>query len=389
MLLKEEWIDPYALKIVSALRKKGHQAYLVGGCVRDLLAGEPPKDFDIATDALPEAARRCIPNSYVIGKRFKLVLVKRGPHQFEVATFRRSATTEELDNENNPITGDNYFGTCEEDAVRRDFTVNALFYDPLEHKMVDFIKGMRDIEDRTIRMIGDPAARLIEDPIRTLRAIRLAHKLQFEIDPALREAIQKTHESLAKSALPRKREEYIKILKLKEPHRVWLELYDLDVLKTILPFFSEFLDDPNRRDSFVSYMQEISWMISPEKDSGELLTAFLYAILRSEFPDTDLNIDEIEANPNWDHFLRQQLGMFKLEISDFYRTLIAMKSLENFKAYARKGPRRQRSFLQSPFVLKALRLAYVDRRLSFRDLLFWAHELEKPSQPPNNEPDQE
>jgi poly(A) polymerase len=377
MLLKEEWIDSYALKIVTSLRKKGHQAYLVGGCVRDLLAGEPPKDFDIATDALPEAARRCIPNSYVIGKRFKLVLVKRGPHQFEVATFRRSATTEELENENNPITGDNYFGTCEEDAVRRDFTVNALFYDPLEHRMVDFVHGMDDINGRTIRMIGDPVARLIEDPIRILRAIRLSHKLQFHVESTLREGIQKTHDSLAKSALPRKREEYIKILKLKEPHRVWLELYDLGVLKTILPFFSDFLDNPERRELFVHYMQQISWMISPEKTPVELFTAFLFAMLRSEFPGSELNLDAIEANANWDHFLRNQLGMFKLEISDFYRTLHVLKSLENQKTYARKGPRRQKAFIQSPFVLKALRLAYVDRHIPFPDLIFWASEIHK------------
>jgi poly(A) polymerase len=383
MLLKEEWIDPYALKIVSALRKKGHQAYLVGGCVRDLLAGEPPKDFDIATDALPEAARRCIPNSYVIGKRFKLVLVKRGPHQFEVATFRRSATTEEMDNENNPVTGDNYFGTCEEDAVRRDFTVNALFYDPLEHKMVDFIKGMEDIEGRTIRMIGDPAARLIEDPIRILRAVRLSHKLQFEIEPALREAIQKTHESLGHSALPRKREEYLKILKLKEPHRVWLELQDLGALKTILPFFSEFLDNPDRRDIFIRYMQQFDKMISEERTPAEIFGGFLFAILRSEFPDSELNLDAIEANVNWDNFIRNQLGMFKLEISDFYRTLYVMKSLENSKTFARKGARRQKAFLQSPFVIKALRLAVVDQQLPFAELLFWANEVQRIQQDSN------
>lgn len=376
MLLKEEWIDPYALKIVSALRKKGHQAYLVGGCVRDLLAGEPPKDFDIATDALPEAARRCIPNSYVIGKRFKLVLVKRGPHQFEVATFRRGATTEELGNENNPITGDNYFGTCEEDAVRRDFTVNALFYDPLEHKMVDFVKGMTDIEGRTIRMIGDPAARLIEDPIRILRAVRLSHKLQFEIEPALREAIQKNHDSLEKSALPRKREEYLKILKLKEPHRVWLELHDLGALKTILPFFSEFLENTERRDLFIQNMQNFSIMTGPEKSPAELFAAFLFCILKSEFSSEELNLNEIEGNQNWDHFIRQQLGMFKLEISDFYRTLHVMKLLENQKAYIRKGRRRQEAFLQNPFVLKALRLAYVDQRIPFQELLFWANEID-------------
>lgn len=380
MKLKEEWIDPYAYKIVSALQKRGHQAYLVGGCVRDLLAGEHPKDFDIATDALPEVARKCIPNSYIIGKRFKLVLVKRGHQQFEVATFRRSATSEELGNENNPITGDNYFGTCEEDAVRRDFTVNALFYDPIQHKMVDFIKGMKDIDGRTIRMIGDPASRLIEDPIRILRAVRLSHKLQFEIEPDLREAIQKNHTNLSNSALPRKREEYLKILKLREPHRVWLELFDLGVLHSTLPYFAEFLEKTERRDLFIQNMQDFNTLAGSEKQPLDLFTGFLFALLRSEFVDSDFNVDAIAANVGWDLFLRQQLGMFKLEISDFYRTLQITNSLENIKSYIRKGPRRQKAFIQSPFVSKALRLAYVDRKIPFKDLLFWAHEIEKPGQ---------
>ena len=376
MLLKNEWIDPYAMKIVTALRKKGHQAYLVGGCVRDLLSGEQPKDFDIATDALPETARRCIPNSYVIGKRFKLVLVKRGPHQFEVATFRRSATSEELEDENNPITGDNYFGTCEEDAVRRDFTVNALFYDPLEHRMVDYVKGMKDIEDRTLRMIGDPAARLIEDPIRILRAVRLSHKLNFQMETDLREGIQKNHDALERSPLPRKREEYLKILKLKEPARAWLELYDLGVLKTTLPFFAEFLDSSERRDFFIQYMQKISWMVSSEKAPAELFTAFLFSILKSQFPDSELNLGAIEDNANWDQFMKQQLGLFKVEIAEFYRVLHVMKSLENRKSYVRKGPRRQRAFLQSPFIVKALRLAYAEERIPFQELIFWTQEIE-------------
>jgi poly(A) polymerase len=378
MLLKEEWIDPYAMRIVTALRKRGHQAYLVGGCVRDLLAGEPPKDFDIATDALPEVARKCIPNSYVIGKRFKLVLVKRGQHQFEVATFRRSATTEELEKEDNPVTGDNYFGSCEEDAVRRDFTVNALFYDPIEHKMVDYVKGLADIESRTLRMIGDPAARLIEDPIRMLRAVRLSHKLQFEIEPELREAIQMNHSQLSHSALPRKREEYLKILKLKEPHRAWLELYDLGALGSTLPYFHEFLSDEKRCDLFIQLMQNFSIAVGPDKQPGDLFAGFLFSILKSEFVDSELNIDAISSNVGWDLFLRQQLGMFKLEISDFYRTLQYLKSLENVKSYIRKGPRRQRAFIQSPFPLKALRLGYVDKRMSFSDLLFWAEEIENP-----------
>ncbi len=379
MRLKEELIDPYALKIVQSLRKKGHQAFLVGGCVRDLLAGEQPKDFDIATNALPDVARRCIPNSYVIGKRFKLVLVKRGPQQFEVATFRRNATPEELEDEHNPISGDNYFGSVEEDAIRRDFTINALFYDPLDHRMVDYVKGLTDIESRVVRMIGDPIARLEEDPIRILRAIRLAHKLQFRLDENLREGILKTHTSLEKSALPRKREEYIKILKLSEPHRAWLELKDLGVLQTTLPFFHDFLDSSDRAEVFIEYLKQIHLMVSPEKHPIELFGAFLFAILRSQFPESPINVESLESNPNWDHFLRNQLGVFKQEISDFYRTLSMLDHLEKIESFKRKGPRRQRAITQNPFFAMALRWAYVDNRIPFSDLLFWAEQLQSPS----------
>jgi len=379
MRLKEEWIDPYALRIVQSLRKRGHQAYLVGGCVRDLLAGEHPKDFDIATDALPDAARKCIPNSYVIGKRFKLVLVKRGPHQFEVATFRRQARPEELEDENKVVSGDNYFGTVEQDAVRRDFTINALFYDPLDHQMVDYVQGLQDIENRLIRMIGEPITRLEEDSIRILRAVRLAHKLQFRIEENLRAGIEKTHSFLEKSALPRRREEYIKILRLKEPHRAWLELKDLGVLKTILPFFDEFLDSPERRDQFIQYSIQMPTMVGAEKSPAELFGAFLFSILRSQFPDSPLNVESLESNPNWENFVKNQLGVFKQEISDFYRILLMMNQLEKIDTFKRKGGRRQRAITQSLYFPVALRWAYAERRLPFADLLFWLNQLPDPS----------
>lgn len=375
MRLKEEWIDPYALKIVQSLRKRGHEAYLVGGCVRDLLAGEQPKDFDIATNALPDAARRCIPNSYVIGKRFKLVLVKRGHHQFEVATFRRSAKQEEIADEENPIKGDNYFGTCEEDAIRRDFTINALFYDPLEHHMVDHVQGLKDIDSRIIRMIGEPVARLEEDPIRILRAIRLSHKLNFTIEPTLRAGILQTHKSLANAAQPRRREEYAKFLKLKEPHRALLELKDLGILSTVLPFLDEFLDSPERAQVFTDYMSQIDKMAGPEKNPSDLFGALLFTMVRAQFPDTAINIDALESNANWDNFTKNQLGVFKQEMSDFYRTLIMLGQFEKIDQYRRKGSRRQKAIVQSQYFERALRLAYVDKRLSFEDLLFWRDQL--------------
>ncbi|MGZ3743745.1 MAG: poly(A) polymerase, partial [Pseudobdellovibrionaceae bacterium] len=159
--LHEDWIDPYARDIVRILQDEGFETYLVGGCVRDLLAGIHPKDFDIATNAHPNQVRRKIPQAYVIGKRFRLVLVRRGDQQFEVATFRRAISAEELEDSEAEIIGDNYFGSCEEDAKRRDFTVNALFYDPIQQKILDYCEGLKDVENRTLRMIGDSVVRFI------------------------------------------------------------------------------------------------------------------------------------------------------------------------------------------------------------------------------------
>jgi poly(A) polymerase len=369
--LKAEWIDPYALRIIQNLQKRGFQAYLVGGCVRDLLAGVQPKDFDIATNALPEEARRCIPNSYVIGKRFKLVLAKRGSDQFEVATFRRSAREDEVIEEGLPIKGDNFFGSCEEDAVRRDFTINALFYDPISHEMVDHVSGLTDIDKRMIRMIGEPEARLLEDPIRILRAVRLSHKLSFTIEPQLREAIARTHPQLSGSALPRKREEYLKILKLDSPSRTFIELEDLGVLQTILPYFAEFLSDSERREIFFSYLDQLNLLTGKDSSSEELVSALLFSILRAQYPSASFDLDSIEGNQGWDRFIKTELNAFKTEIIEFYKTLSLLNTLEKVESFRRKGPRRQKALLANPAFTRALRWAAVDKRLSYRDLLFW------------------
>src|SRR5580692_1341070 len=162
--LHQDWVDPHAVGIVRALQKRDYTTYLVGGCVRDLLLGIHPKDFDIATNARPDEVKRIIHRAYVIGKRFRLVLVRRDEMQFEVATFRREVGEDEQ-REDLPA-GDNVFGTAEEDAKRRDFTINALFYDPIADQLIDFAEGLPDLENRWIRMIGEPTKRLLEDPIR-------------------------------------------------------------------------------------------------------------------------------------------------------------------------------------------------------------------------------
>src|SRR5690606_2153482 len=179
---------------MSRLRAAGYQAYLVGGSVRDLLLGQRPKDFDIATDARPEQVRELFRNSRIIGRRFKIVHVRFGPEVIEVTTFRgrHGASEPDADEDETPASNqhparsesgmllrDNVYGSLEEDAERRDFTVNALYYTTEDFALYDFANGVDDLRQRVIRIIGDAATRYREDPVRMLRAVRFAAKLDF------------------------------------------------------------------------------------------------------------------------------------------------------------------------------------------------------------------
>ena len=197
--LSRRHIDPDALKVLYRLHKFNHIAYLVGGSVRDLLIGRRPKDFDIGTSAHPNQVKRLFRNCWIIGRRFRLAHVKFGPKTIEVATFRRLVTpgserdpdpaqpegsasereVRERESGNRVIHRDNTFGTPEEDAFRRDFTVNALFYDIGTFSILDYVGGLQDLEARLIRCIGEPGERFVEDPVRMLRAIALAARLDF------------------------------------------------------------------------------------------------------------------------------------------------------------------------------------------------------------------
>src|SRR5687767_3234225 len=188
--LARERLTPAAAKVCAVLREAGFQSYVVGGAVRDLLLGIEPKDFDIATDARPEQVKPLFRRAIIIGRRFRLVHVMLGAETVEVSTFRSAdAETAEKD-EHGRVLRDNVFGTQEEDARRRDFTVNALYYDPVSEEVVDFHGGLSDLKKRTLRVIGDPATRYREDPVRMLRGVRLAAKLGLTLDAATREPIR-------------------------------------------------------------------------------------------------------------------------------------------------------------------------------------------------------
>jgi poly(A) polymerase len=244
-------LDIDAVKVVNRLHQAGHQAYLVGGCVRDLLVGRTPKDFDIATSALPSEVRGTFRNCRLIGRRFRLAHVYfRGGKIIEVSTFRANPITDVepaepvLDAEKSDdllIDDDNVFGTAEQDARRRDFTINGLFYDVAEGRVLDFVRGRRDLEQRLVRTIGDPERRMREDPIRILRAVRFASRLEFDIEPRTYAAMEGAVEDLPRCAPPRLLEDTFRILRGGVAEPGLSLLLALDALRFLLPPIDAYL----------------------------------------------------------------------------------------------------------------------------------------------------
>jgi len=246
-------IDPDAQKVIRRLTRHGFEAYLVGGCVRDLLLGRRPKDFDVATSARPEDVRALFRNSRIIGRRFRLVHVLFGGSKvIEVATFRQTpiADGDALDSNGASsgevdllIRSDNSFGEAHEDAARRDFTINGLFYDLEREQILDWVGGMTDVERRVVRTIGEPETRFCEDPVRILRAIKFAARLDLGIDPDVYDAMVYTRGALARAARPRLFEEILRLLRGGGSHRsIWLA-WETGVLSILLPELATFLDD--------------------------------------------------------------------------------------------------------------------------------------------------
>jgi poly(A) polymerase len=255
--ISRKQIDPDALKVLYRLHHNQYIAYLVGGSVRDLLLGRTPKDFDIGTSAHPYQVKKLFKNCWIIGRRFRLAHVRFGSKTIEVATFRRPLGAEDLEpvdartegeSDGNTSDGeagrdaadgdrlvhrDNTFGTPEEDAFRRDFTINALFYDIGTFSIIDYTGGLADLRDGLIRCIGDPRERFREDPVRMLRAAAMAARLDFRIDPPIDEAIAATRGEIARSAPARLMEEFYKLLRSGSSERAFQMLAERSLLEPI------------------------------------------------------------------------------------------------------------------------------------------------------------
>jgi tRNA nucleotidyltransferase/poly(A) polymerase len=216
--------------IVRKLRAAGHAAYYAGGSVRDLLNGKAPKDVDIATEARPETVQKIFPRTYAVGAHFGVIVVLENDFQFEVATFRSDDAY--LDGRR-PV--EVHFATAEEDAARRDFTINGMFFDPEKNEVIDFVGGRADLERKLIRAIGDPAQRFAEDRLRVLRAVRFATALGFEIDPATWAAVRASAASIKEISAERIREELVRIFLSPNRVRGWDLLDASGLMKMILP----------------------------------------------------------------------------------------------------------------------------------------------------------
>jgi poly(A) polymerase len=243
--ISRKQIDPDALKVLYRLHQNDYVAYLVGGSVRDLLLGRRPKDFDIGTSAHPYQVKRLFKNCWIIGRRFRLAHIRYGAKAIEVATFRRLLSAEELAAAEEPeasespespdrlIHRDNTFGTPEEDAFRRDFTINALFYDIGTFSIIDYTGGLRDLHEGVVRSIGDPIERFQEDPVRMLRAVAMAARLGFRIDEPIDNAIAAHRHDIARSAPARLMEEFYKLLRSGSAEQAFRMLAERRLLEPI------------------------------------------------------------------------------------------------------------------------------------------------------------
>lgn len=279
--INEDLICPHAKSIVDNLVAKGYQAYLVGGCVRDLLLGIKPKDFDIATNAHPQHICRHFSNSRIIGRRFQIVHIYHRRDFIEVSTFRarvNSSTSKQSTRfTDDRLVRDNTFGTIEEDAERRDFTVNALYYDLSNSTVLDFCNGMQDIAARRIHMIGDPAVRYKEDPVRMLRAIRFCAKLGFEIDDNTAQPIHEFGRLLLEVSKPRLFDEVIKLFHSGYAVQCFLELERFNLLPILFPQTIEHLQDDEHFNNLIKLaLENTDVRINQGKSVNP---AFIFAIL--------------------------------------------------------------------------------------------------------------
>ncbi len=360
-------LDQDGLKVLRHLRRNGHQAYFVGGCVRDLLLERRPKDFDVATSASPEEVRRTFRNCRLIGRRFRLAHVYFHGHKvIEVATFRKNPVEEVLSESPQAAEGDllisedNVFGTAEEDARRRDFTINGLFYDVTLGEVIDFVGGRADLEARVIRTIGPPDIRIREDPVRILRAIRFCAKLELAIEPATLAAMKANVTELSRCSPARVFEEILRLLRSGASRRAVEIMREIGALAILLPSVDAFLASapPEEMQRFYGLLEFVderlrAGLVTPD---SVLLGALLLRIVRAS-PEKDSALNAIEP------LLTELVRVARLprRIAEGTRLLVLSQGALLGERRRRGSPTR---FMRSPHFDEALLLMEANAKAS-------------------------
>ena len=304
--INHEDISPNALSIISKLHKSGFKAYIVGGGIRDMIKGLHPKDFDIVTDCEPEEIRRIFRNSRIIGRRFKLVHIAFPDEVLETTTFRSGGTnsSESIEvNDKGRIVRDNHWGTQEEDVMRRDLTINSIYYDPFSHEVIDYTNGIKDLKDRKIKFIGNSSERILEDPVRILRAIRFAAKLNFTIDKEIADGIKEHKHQLLEMPSARLYEEILKLFMSGHAENSYKQLSSHGVFDVLFPHYQD--RDGLFHKFFLNAFRETDQRLQSGK---KLNVGFIYAILL--WPKVFID-SEISEQINFKKFYRSIAGVVR------------------------------------------------------------------------------
>lgn len=331
-------IDPEALKIVERLQKAGHQCYLVGGCVRDILLGAKPKDFDIATSATPNQVKTLVHRSFIIGRRFRIVVAKRrhtnptgsersDPHllfptpvekltekEFQITTFRREPE------KHNELVNENVFGSAKEDALRRDFTINALFLDPHKAELVDFVEGLKDLQQKKLKIIGDPTHRFAEDPIRILRAVRFQCRTGFQFEAKTKKALSDSIHQLKEAKRERIREEFLKAFREGHLREFLASLSSLGAWPYVSTTFAHLWEHDQKGDHYFKHLSDAlaahPWHRPVQ--SPLLFLAPFRMLMDRKIPDEK----KLQA-------LVEDIKVSRAEVEDIQRLFTTMKKIES------------------------------------------------------------
>lgn len=280
-------VDSDALHVIRKLNDAGHTAYLVGGSVRDLLVGREPKDFDISTSARPQEIKKIFRrNCFLIGKRFRLAHIRFGKKIIEVSTFRSGENASDL------IVRDNTWGNEEEDVIRRDFTINGLFYDPFEHKVIDYVGGWEDIHKKVLRSIGDPLVRFKQDPVRMLRLIKFRARFGFDIDEETKKALIASRKEITKSSPARILEEMLRMLESGASAQFMHLMTQARMLHLLFPMVTDYLETENGRQVFD--LLQVADQINQQQRENPLSRPILSACLLFPIVNQELKEKYIE-----------------------------------------------------------------------------------------------